>query len=140
MIRHRKNSQYLLLQDKIMEKKRMNRKLIRPNFAEYKEKMNRESAKKKSHPPFETHAENYYYLKQMNKKTRIDIVFLDGEKVEGYIEWYDKHCIKLNREKAPNLLIFKQGIKYIQKKEGKKEKSENKETRESKKPAAKKKE
>ncbi|MFQ6109020.1 MAG: RNA chaperone Hfq [Candidatus Aminicenantales bacterium] len=93
----------------------MNRKLIRPNFSEIKEKMSRESAKKKSHPPFETHAENYYYLKQMNKKTPMAVVFADGEKIEGYIEWYDKNCIKVNRNDAPNLLVYKNSIKYLYK-------------------------
>ncbi len=93
----------------------MNRKLIRPNFSEIKEKMSRESSKKKTHPPSETFAENYYYLKQMNKKTPMAVVFEDGETLNGYIEWYDRNCIKLNRDDAPNLLIFKNRIKYLYK-------------------------
>ncbi|MBU4203126.1 MAG: RNA chaperone Hfq, partial [Acidobacteria bacterium] len=60
-------------------------------------------------------AENYYYLKQMNKKLPVAIVFIDGETVEGVIEWYDRNCIKLNREKDPNLLVYKRNIKYIHK-------------------------
>lgn len=99
----------------------MNRKLIRPNLSEIKEKMSRESAKKKPHPPSETFAENYYYLKQMNKKTPMAVVFADGEIIEGYIEWYDRNCIKLNRDHAPNLLIFKNNIKYLYKLEEAKE-------------------
>ncbi len=99
----------------------MNRKLIRPNFAEIKEKMTRETSKKKTHPPSETFAENYYYLKQMNKKTPMAVVFEDGETIEGYIEWYDRNCIKLNRDDAPNLLIFKNRIKYLFKLNDKKE-------------------
>jgi sRNA-binding regulator protein Hfq len=95
----------------------MNRKLIRPNFTEIKEKITREheAAKKKSHPPIDTFAENYYYLKQMNKKTPMAVVFNDGQVIEGYIEWYDKNCIKLNRDNAPNLLIYKGSIKYLYK-------------------------
>jgi sRNA-binding regulator protein Hfq len=93
----------------------MNRKLIRPNLTEIKDKMPRDSSKKKPHPPSETFAENYYYLKQMNKKTQVAISFLDGETVDGTIEWYDRNCIKLNREKEPNLLVYKRGIKYIYK-------------------------
>jgi host factor-I protein len=93
----------------------MNRKLIRPNLNEYKEKMSREPVKKKSHPPSETYAENYYYLKQMNKRTLVTIVFSDGETTEGVIEWYDRNCIKLNRPDAPNLLIYKRSVKYIYK-------------------------
>lgn len=107
----------------------MNRKLIRPNLSEIKDKMSRESSKKKTHPPSETHAENYYYLKQMNKKTPMRIVFNDGETIEGYIEWYDKKCIKLNRDDAPNLMIYKNSIKYLYKlndTKGSKEKKQNK--------------
>ena len=100
----------------------MNRKLIRPNLSEIKEKMSRDSAKKKSHPPYETYAENYYYLKQMNKKTPMGVVLNDGEIVEGYIEWYDKNCLKLNRDDAPNLLIYKSSIKYLYKLDDAKEK------------------
>ena len=93
----------------------MNRRLIRPNFTEIKEKMSHESAKKRTYPSYDTHAENYYYLKQMNKKTPMAIVLEGGEVVEGYIEWYDRNCIKLNRENAPNLLIYKRNIKYLYK-------------------------
>lgn len=94
----------------------MNRKLLRPSLAEVKEKTAKEAtSRKKVPPPYETHAENYYYLKQMNKKTPMAVVLVDGEVVHGYIEWYDRYCIKLNREDAPNLLLFKNSIKYMYK-------------------------
>ena len=95
----------------------MNRKLIRPNLSEIKEMIHqdKDSAKRKMHPPSDTFAENYYYLKQMNKKTLMAVVFTDGEVVEGAIEWYDRNCIKLNRDNAPNMLIYKSHIKYIYK-------------------------
>jgi RNA chaperone Hfq len=93
----------------------MNRKLIRPNLSEFKEKPSRDQAKKKPHPAFETFAENYYYLKQMNKKIPMKVVFIDGEIIEGLVEWYDRECIKLNRTDAPNLLIYKHSIKYLYK-------------------------
>lgn len=93
----------------------MNRKLIRPNLAEYKGQKSRESGKKRSSPSYDTAAENYYYLKQMNKKTPVAIVFMDGEIMEGFIEWYDRNCIKLNRKNAPNLLVYKNSIKYLYK-------------------------
>jgi host factor-I protein len=111
----------LIKQYELSEKATMNRKLIRPNISEYKEKMARDTAKKKTHPAYETHAENYYYLKQMNKKTPVAVLLTDGERVEGFIEWYDKDCIKLNRTDEPNLLIFKHAIKYLLKLEEKPE-------------------
>ena len=68
-------------------------------------------------PPENTNAENFYYLKQMNSKTPMVIVLTDGEQIHGWIEWYDKSCLKVNREGAPNLLIQKQYIKYLFKQE-----------------------
>ena len=68
-------------------------------------------------PPESTNAENYYYLKQMNSKTPMVIILTDGEEVRGWIEWYDKSCLKVNREGAPNLLIQKHCIKYLFKQE-----------------------
>jgi sRNA-binding regulator protein Hfq len=64
-------------------------------------------------PPEATNAENFYYLKQMNSKTPMVIVLTDGEEIHGWIEWYDKTCLKVNREGAPNLLIQKHCIKYL---------------------------
>jgi sRNA-binding regulator protein Hfq len=104
---------------KTVESKFINRKLIRPNLSEIKDKMNRDRDrdvdKRKMHPPTDTFAENYSYLKQMNKKTPMAVVFTDGEVLEGTIEWYDRNCIKLNRDNAPNLLVYKSQIKYIHK-------------------------
>jgi len=67
----------------------------------------------KSAPPESTNAENFYYLKQMNSRTPMVIVMTDGEEIRGWIEWYDKTCLKVNREGAPNLLIQKHWIKYL---------------------------
>lgn len=67
----------------------------------------------KAAPPETTNAENFYYLKQMNSRTPMVIVMNDGETIHGWIEWYDKACLKVNREGAPNLLIQKQWIKYL---------------------------
>jgi sRNA-binding regulator protein Hfq len=71
----------------------------------------------KAAPPESTNAENFYYLKQMNSKTPMVIVMTDGEEIRGWIEWYDKNCLKVNREGAPNLLIQKHCIKYCFKQE-----------------------
>ena len=71
----------------------------------------------KAAPPENTNAENFYYLKQMNSKTPMVIVMTDGEQIQGWIEWYDKSCLKVNREGAPNLLIQKHCIKYLFKQE-----------------------
>jgi len=42
----------------------------------------------------------------MQSKTQMTIVLKDGEVLKGVIEWYDKTCLKVNRDGEPNLLIF----------------------------------
>src|SRR5207244_2426270 len=66
-------------------------------------------------PPEQTNAENFYYQKQMQSKTPMVIVLSDDEQIRGVIEWYDKSCIKVNRDGAPNLMIYKPSIKYLYK-------------------------
>jgi sRNA-binding regulator protein Hfq len=66
-------------------------------------------------PPEQTNAENFYYLKQMSTRTPMVVVLTDGEEIRGWIEWYDREALKVNREGAPNLLIQKHCIKYIYK-------------------------
>jgi len=73
---------------------------------------NNRNAPVKAAPPEATNAENFYYLKQMNSRTPMVIVMTDGEEIRGWIEWYDKNCLKVNRDGAPNLLIQKHCIKY----------------------------
>ena len=102
----------------------VNRKLIRPSLNEIKEQIappRRAPLQKKPVPPDQTNAENFYSVKQMQAKTPMTIVLTDGEEVHGVIEWYDKACIKVNRDGAPNVMIYKPSIKYMYKEgEGKK--------------------
>ncbi|HEY6770022.1 MAG TPA: hypothetical protein VI386_35225 [Candidatus Sulfotelmatobacter sp.] len=71
---------------------------------------------RKPSPPEQTNAENFYYQKQMQSRTPMVIVLRDGEEVHGVIEWYDRDCIKVNRDNgAPNLMIYKPAIKYMYK-------------------------
>ena len=71
--------------------------------------------KKRVPPPTETNAEIFYYKKQIDAHTPMVIVLLDGEEIEGTIEWYDRGALKVNRKGAPNLLVLKRNIKYIYK-------------------------
>ncbi len=93
-----------------------NRKLIRPSFTEIKEQLTPpRRPQKRPAPPDQTNAENFYYVKQMQSKTPMVFVLRDGEQLRGVIEWYDKNCLKVNREGEPNLLLYKPNIKYMYK-------------------------
>jgi len=101
------------------------RKLIRPSLSNgtriesprsepIGERRERPAGGKKTPPAEQTHAENFYYQKQMQTQTPLVVVLQSGEDVHGVIEWYDKACIKLNRREG-NLLIYKHAIKYMYK-------------------------
>jgi host factor-I protein len=70
---------------------------------------------RKTVPPEQTNAENFYYQKQMQARTAMVIVLRDGEEIRGVIEWYDKSCLKINCNGSPNLMIYKPSIKYMYK-------------------------
>ena len=91
-----------------------NRKTLKNGGSDIKESR-RAPAAKKSTPPEQTNAEQFYYSKQMQGKTHMVVVLTDGEQLEGVIEWYDRDCLKLNREGAPNLLLYKRCVKYMYK-------------------------
>lgn len=93
------------------------RKPIRIGSGEIKDAGRRPSSAKKSAPPDQTNAEQFYYSKQMQGKTHMVVTLTDGERLEGVIEWYDRDCLKLNRIGAPNLLLYKHCIKYMHKAE-----------------------
>jgi hypothetical protein len=71
--------------------------------------------RKRTPPPMETNAELFYYKKQIDAHTPMVIVLLDGEEIEGTIEWYDRGALKVNRKTAPNLLLLKRNVKYMYK-------------------------
>ena len=112
----------------------VNRKLIRPNLAQVKERLatkpqvvrepeHRDVQGSGSHsrrrpaPPEQTNAEAFYYLKQMNNQTPMVVVLEGGEELRGHIEWYDRGCLKVHREDGANMLIFKHSIRYLFKQE-----------------------
>ncbi|MFB3826210.1 MAG: RNA chaperone Hfq [Bryobacteraceae bacterium] len=43
----------------------------------------------------------------------IRVILADGEEVRGTVEYYDHSFIRLTREGAPNLFIYKHDIKYV---------------------------
>ena len=92
-----------------------NRKLIRPDLSDFKGKTAHKPAHAKAVPPEQTNAEVFYYSKQMTARTPMVVVMVDGEVLHGVIEWYDRDCVKVNRNPGPNLLVPKHSIKYMYK-------------------------
>ncbi len=64
-------------------------------------------------PPDDTRQEAAY-LKMLGEEQRpVCIKLMDGEVVRGWIEYYDRRMVRLTRDGAPNLFIFKHEIAYI---------------------------
>jgi sRNA-binding regulator protein Hfq len=74
-----------------------------------------DDARRKPLPPEKTHAEEFYYLKQMAARPVLVFVLDSGETVRGRVEWYDRDCVKVHRDDGPNLLLYKRHIRYVHK-------------------------
>lgn len=48
-----------------------------------------------------------------DERIRVRVRLSDNQEVEGLIEFYDAAFIRLTREGAPNLFLFKQDLKYL---------------------------
>jgi RNA chaperone Hfq len=64
--------------------------------------------------PESSHAEAFYFQKQMMQQTEMTVVLEDGEQLHGVIQWYDKCVVKL-RVGRNRIMIYKSGIKYLYK-------------------------
>jgi sRNA-binding regulator protein Hfq len=64
--------------------------------------------------PESSHAEAFYFQKQMQQQTEMTVILDDGEHITGIIQWYDKCVIKL-RVGRSRVMIYKSGIKYLYK-------------------------
>jgi len=75
---------------------------------------NPKAAKHGRIPPPEDTFEEAAFLKALGEKQKpVSVKLLDGQTVYGWIEYYDKSMVRLTREGAPNLFIFKHEIMYI---------------------------
>lgn len=68
-----------------------------------------------------SHAEVFYFQKQIQAQTRMIVVLENGSQLDGVIEWYDRYAIKM-RSVGGNagrnrVLIYKDCIRYIYKAE-----------------------
>ena len=65
-------------------------------------------------PPPEDTFEEAGFLKTLGEKQKpVSVKLMDGQIVQGWIEYYDKNMVRLTRQGAPNLFIFKHEIMYI---------------------------
>jgi len=63
--------------------------------------------------PEQTLAESRYLKQLVEDRTPVRARLTDNSEVEGVIEFYDTGFIRLTRENAPNLFLYKHDIKYL---------------------------
>lgn len=63
--------------------------------------------------PEQTFEEVKYLRHLIDERTPVRVRLSDNQEVEGVIEFYDANFIRLTREDAPNLFLFKHEIKYL---------------------------
>src|SRR5260370_7641300 len=81
---------------------------------------NPNAVKRSRTPPPEDTFEEASFLKALGEKQKpVNIKLMDGQTVRGWVEYYDKNMVRLTREGAPNLFIFKHEIMYIMEDSGK---------------------
>jgi host factor-I protein len=71
------------------------------------------SQKGRAMPAVETSQEAQYLKTLGETQTAVSIKLVDGEVVKGWIEYYDHDMLRLTRDRAPNLFIFKHDILYV---------------------------
>jgi host factor-I protein len=67
----------------------------------------------KTPPPDETGQEALYLRSLSERQVPVFIKLRDGEKLRGWIEYFDDGMLRLTREGQPNLFIYKHQISTI---------------------------
>lgn len=63
--------------------------------------------------PEQTMEEVNYLRRLIENRTPIRVRLSDNQEVDGIVEFYDTHFIRLTREGEPNLFLYKHDIKYF---------------------------
>jgi len=71
------------------------------------------SGKSGSKAPEQTFEEVKYLKHLIEHQTPVRVKLSNDEWVEGTVEYFDSRFIRITRDKAPNLFVFKHDIKYL---------------------------
>jgi host factor-I protein len=70
-------------------------------------------ASSKTKAPEQTFEEPKYLRRLAETGTRVRVKLCDNQELDGTIEFYDEHFIRLTRDGEPNLFLYKHDIKYL---------------------------
>jgi host factor-I protein len=63
--------------------------------------------------PEQTGEEVNYLRRLIEDRTPVRVRLSDNQEVDGVVEFYDTHFIRLTRDGEPNLFLYKHDIKYL---------------------------
>jgi len=63
--------------------------------------------------PEQTFEEVRYLKRLIDDQVPVRVRLSDNQEVDGTVEFYDAHFIRLTRHGQPNLFLFKHDIKYL---------------------------
>ena len=63
--------------------------------------------------PEQTLEEVNFLKRLIENRVRVRVRLSDNQEVQGVVEFYDSHFIRLTREGEPNLFLYKHDIKYL---------------------------
>jgi host factor-I protein len=69
--------------------------------------------KAKTRAPEQTYEEVKYLRHLIENQIPVRVRLSNNEEVTGLIEFYDQDFIRLTRDGAPNLFLYKHDIKYL---------------------------
>ena len=67
----------------------------------------------KTRAPEQTLEEVRYLRHLIDSGTRVALKLSNNEMLEGKIEFYDEHFLRVTREGEPNLFVYKHDVKYL---------------------------
>jgi host factor-I protein len=67
----------------------------------------------KTKAPEQTFEEINYLRRLIEERIPVKVRLSDNQEVQGTVEFYDSHFIRLTREGEPNLFLYKHDIKYL---------------------------
>jgi host factor-I protein len=63
--------------------------------------------------PEQTLEEVNYLKRLIENRVRVRVRLSDNQEVDGIVEFYDSHFIRITRDGEPNLFLYKHDIKYL---------------------------
>jgi host factor-I protein len=63
--------------------------------------------------PEQTLEEVNYLKRLIENRVPVRVRLSDNQEVDGVVEFYDSHFIRITREGTPNLFLYKHDIKYL---------------------------